>query len=155
MSRDGVPKTMAGSNVPQDEMPPTDMTPAVQNDPNHPYWQDLNPDFLAGENHGELGPHPERTARTAYDVKGAHRRLQSMNDEDLKQIPILPPGSRLEQGGTYIDLRAPEPVEFTATGNLEASQANWYVPKSDVPYWIWNRLIGVESPERLDMPQRG
>jgi hypothetical protein len=26
----------------------------------HPFWQDLNPDFLKGENYGDQGPHPER-----------------------------------------------------------------------------------------------
>jgi hypothetical protein len=118
----------------------------------HPFWQDLNPDFLAGENVGLQGPHPEKTAPTAFDVKGAHAQLQDIADEDLKSIPILPPGSRLEQGATYLDLHDPSCTEFTATGDMEAGRDNWYVPKADVPYWIWNRLIGVENPERLDQP---
>ena len=67
----------------------------------------------------------------------------------VKQIPILPRGSRLEQGATYTDLRDPEPREFTATGDMQAGPGNWYVPKSAVDYQLWNRLIGVEDPERL------
>jgi hypothetical protein len=116
----------------------------------HPFWQDLNPDFLKGENYGNQGPHPEKTARTAYDVKELHDRLNGMNDEDLKRIPVMPPGSRLEQGASYIDLKQQKPEEFTAKGDMTAGSDNWYVPKSAVPYWIWNQLIGVESPQRLD-----
>jgi hypothetical protein len=117
----------------------------------HPdQWrQDLNPDALAGQNIGTAGPHPESDARTAYDVKELHRRLAQFSDADLKQIPVLPPGSRLEQAATYIDLQADEPVEFTARGDETASRANWYVPKDSVDYALWNRLRGVHSPERL------
>jgi hypothetical protein len=121
----------------------------------HPYWQDLNPDFLKGENYGNQGPHPEKTARTAHDLKGLPDRLQAINDEDLKRVPIMPPGSRLEQGATYVDLRQSQPEELTATGNMSAGEDNWYVPKSSVPYWIWNILIGVENPERLDRAGEG
>lgn len=136
--------------MPDTEMPNVDMTDEQPRSGEHPYWQDLNPDFLAGENYGDQGPHPEKTAATAYDVKGAHRQLQELADDELKQIPILPTGSRLEQGATYIDLRAPSPREFAATGNMEAGPDNWYVPKTEVPYPLWNRLIGVRNPERLD-----
>jgi hypothetical protein len=116
----------------------------------HPYWQDLNPDFLKGENYGNQGPHPEKSAATAYDVKEIHNRLNAINDEDLKRVPIMPPGSRLEQGATYIDLREQQPREFTATGDMTAAENNWYAPKASVPYWIWNILTGVENQERLD-----
>ena len=117
----------------------------------HPYWQDLNPDFLAGSNYGDRGPHPEKTlVHSAYDVKGAHRALDGIEDDDLKQIPIMPTGSRLEQGAIYLDLRTDRPTEFTATGDMEVGEGNWYVPKAEVPYWLWNRLIGVTEPQRLD-----
>jgi hypothetical protein len=32
---------------------------------------------------------------------------------------------------------------------MEVGPDNWYVPKSEVDYQLWNRLIGVTSPERL------
>lgn len=141
---------MADTNTPSTDTPSVEMTQEPPEPGQHPYWQDLNPDFLAGENYGLQGPHPEKTARSAFDIKGVHRQLQGMADEDLKQIPIMPPGSRLEQGATYIDLRQPSCTEITATGDMEAGPGNWYVPKSAVPYWIWNQLIGVQNPERLD-----
>lgn len=114
-----------------------------------PWRQDLNPDAMAGQNLGSAGPHPESDARTAYDLKPLHRRLRDLSDAELEQIPVLPRGSRLEQAATYVDLRAPEPTEFTARGDEEAGAENWYVPKNAVDYRLWNRLIGVQNPERL------
>ncbi|HVG00957.1 MAG TPA: hypothetical protein VND68_14045 [Chloroflexia bacterium] len=57
-------------------------------------------------------------------------------------------GSRLEQNATYIDLRTHDREEFTARGDMEAGPENWYVPKTEVDYQLWNRLIGVRNPER-------
>jgi hypothetical protein len=114
-----------------------------------PWRSDLDPDALAGQNVGVLGPHPEDDARTAYDLKDLHRRLRDFSDDQLKSIPVLPVGSRLEQGATYLDLRAPDCREFRALGNMEAGPEHWYVPKDRVDYRLWNRLIGVDNPERL------
>jgi hypothetical protein len=33
--------------------------------------------------------------------------------------------------------------------DMTASSENWYVPKSGVDYELWNRLIGIQNPERL------
>ena len=117
-------------------------------------WRaDLNPDLMAGENVGLQGPHPEKAGgvKTAYDIKNLHDRLQTLHDDDLKQVPILPEGTRLEQGATYIDLRQRDPREFTARADMVAGPANWYVPKTEVDYQLWNRLIGVDNPERLGL----
>jgi len=112
-------------------------------------WRDdLNPNRMAGTNQGIAGPHPEVGARTAYDLKNLHRRLSDYRDDELKQIPVLPEGSRLEQGATYVDLVQDAPREFTATGDMSAGATNCYVLKSTVDYTLWNRLIGVENPER-------
>ncbi len=119
----------------------------------HPdeWRQDLNPNAHAGQNIGPVAPRPEIGARTAYDLKTVHRRLQDFADDELVQIPVLPEGSRLDQGAKYLDLRELERGEFTATGNQEAGPDDWYVPKRAVDYQLWNRLIGVDNPERLDV----
>ena len=94
-------------------------------------------------------PHPtEKQARTAYDVKGAHRRLAALNDADLKQIPVLVEGTPLAQGATYLDLANLDDGEFVPTGHLVADDHHWYVPKSEVDYQLWNALIGIDDPER-------
>jgi hypothetical protein len=93
-------------------------------------------------------PHPETGARTMRDVKDLHARYRDWSDSDLQQVPILPAGSRLEQNATYIDLAESEPREFTATGDMQAAERQRIVPKSAVPYEIWNRLLGIEDVRR-------
>lgn len=117
----------------------------------HPpeYQHDLNPHAAAGINYGLVGEHPEKAdPRTAYDVKEAHRRLHEFTDDLLKQIPILPRGTRLEQDATYLDLTDPDHREFTATSGMEAGPGQLLVPKSEVDYQLWNRLRGVTDPSR-------
>jgi hypothetical protein len=115
------------------------------------WQQDLNPQPEAGKNYGLQGSHPEKDEiPTAYDIKDLHRQLSNYTDDELKQIPVLPSGSRLEQGAKYLDLKHPEQGEVTAMGGMEAGEGNWYVPKTEVDYLLWNRLIGIQNPERLD-----
>ena len=112
------------------------------------YDRDLNPDGMAGRNVAGQGPDPAHAGntRTAFDVKAVHDRLSGMHDNDLKAIPIVPDGSRLQQGATYIDLLG-ERHEFTATGDMTADQHHAYAPKDSVDYQLWNRLIRVTHPE--------
>ena len=62
---------------------------------------------------------------------------------------MLLPGTRLQQGASYADMRDPDRKEFTARADMVASEENWYVPKTEVDYQLWNRLIGVRNAERL------
>ncbi len=87
-------------------------------------------------------------ARSAYDAKDVHRALTGFPDDELKQIPVLPTGARLDQGATYFDLHHPEAGEIAARGDQEAGADNWFVPKRAVEARLWNRLIGVANPER-------
>lgn len=119
------------------------MQPGAQHPPE--YREDLNPDALAGENHGEL--RPERPLH-ASDIKEAHRVLRDLSKDELRRIPVLHTGERLAQGAVYIDLAA-DCKEFVATGDMVATPENWYVRKETVDYLLWNKLIGVENPARL------
>ncbi len=119
---------------------------------NHPEsdQHDLNPAAAAGQNIARTGPDPEKhNPRTAYDVKEAHRQLVDWTDDDLKQVPLLPAGTRLEQGATYVDLREPARREFTATGDMQVPSDGLYVPKSEVDFRTWNRLLGIRTAERI------
>jgi hypothetical protein len=128
-----------------------DRTPLQQARQKHPdEWQrDLNPDHLAGQNIGRSAEAAISTDRTAWHLRKGGRDLRGMDDEDLKQVPVLAAGERLQQGATYIDLQDERPEEFTARADMAALPGNAYVPKDRVPYEIWNRLIGEEKP-----PQR-
>jgi hypothetical protein len=115
-----------------------------------PYQHDLNSDAAAGQNVDRIGPHPEKDdPLTAYDVKEAHRQLVDWTDEELKQIPLMPVGARLEPGATYVDLRDPARREFSATGDMQVPTDGLYVPKSKVDFRTWNRLLGIRTAERM------
>ena len=132
-----------------------EMQAKPQTEQKHPdEWQrDLNPNHMAGQNIGEVAADQEQGLPTAYDVKEVHRSLsEQFQDDELRKIPVLREGQRLEQGATYLDLRSPQRREFTATGEMSASPDGWFVPKTGVPYSLWNRLLGVENPERI--PER-
>lgn len=123
-----------------------------QTEEKHPdQWQrDLNPSHMAGQNVGQASGTVEHALPTAYDVKEVHRTLNDgFADDELKQIPVLRPGQRLQQGATYVDLSDPERREFTAMGDMEAREDGWLIPKQQVPYSLWNRLTGVDNPERI------
>ena len=109
----------------------------------HPeeYQKDLNPEFLAGQNYGLDGELYEEGAPTAYDYKDVRSLLPDWTSAELKELPIVPEGSRLQQGAAYFDLRHPERGEFKARGDMRAGQGSRLVPKDRVAYNLWNKLI--------------
>ena len=113
----------------------------------HDFDEDLHPAPFAGNNN-EQSPHPEKYAPTAESYKDLHERFPQFRNDELRELPILPPGTRLEQGAKYCDLREDQPREFAATAEIVAGENNLFVPKSEVDYQLWNRLIGVDNPER-------
>lgn len=114
------------------------------------FAHDLNPNFLAGENHGESGIEVTTEARSAYDIKELHDLLGNLSNDELRNIMVLREGARLEQGATYLDLRHPQRGEFVATADMVAGPDNSFVSKKDTGYVLWNRLTGVTNPRRLD-----
>ena len=110
--------------------------------------RDLHPDHLSGQNLGPRTDEGHRAGRTAYDVRSIHRTLRDWPDDELKEIPILPEGERLQQGGVYMNLRDPQGAEIRATGDMQASADDAFVAKDQVPYPTWNRLRGIDDPER-------
>lgn len=128
---------------------PEQQTAGRPSDQKPDQWQqDLNPNPMAGQNHGEQGSSSVSNSVTADQIKDLHRYLEGYTDAELKQIRVIRTGSRLEQGATYIDLADPERKEFTAMGDMEADLNHYYVPKTEMGYQLWNRLIGVQNPER-------
>jgi len=87
--------------------------------------------------------------RMAHDIKEAPQLLRDYNDDELRRIPILPEGARLEEGAVYLDLRDPARCPFRATGGMRAGPHHYYVPKARIEYPLWNRLIGVLEPARM------
>ena len=88
--------------------------------------------------------------RTAYDMKDVHDRLRNLNDDELRRIPIVPEGTRLRQGATYVDLSLDRPREFTATAEMISAREQRLASKDDVDHELWNTLVG-----HTDRPRRG
>jgi hypothetical protein len=110
-------------------------------------WQrDLNPNHLAGQNIGPPSEVDTPADRTAFNLRKQGWELGDLDDNELKQIPVVNDGTRLQQGGTYVDLTSDPRHEFTATGDVLAEHGHAYAPKDRVPYEIWNRLLGEEKP---------
>jgi len=117
---------------------------APQNARRHPepWAQDLNPERRAGQNLGQRHADDDPRVRTAAHVKWLTRHMQGFTRDELREIPVVPMGARLEQGATYLDLNDPELRPFTATGDMTAGQGALLVPKREVAHDHWNRLIG-------------
>jgi hypothetical protein len=114
----------------------------------HPsqWQQDLNPGHLAGQNIGPPADELGLSHVTAFHLRKRGRPVGGLDDEELKQVPLVPVGSRLQQGATYVNLAGDSWQEFTATAEITASSGDAYAPKDQVPYEIWNRLIGEAKP---------
>src|SRR5918999_6518786 len=108
-----------------------DRTPKQQARQKHPdeWQQDLNPDHMAGQNIGQESDARERTAVTAFHLRKRGFELRGLDDNDLKQVPVLAEGTRLQQGATYVNLADDERQEFTATANVTAEAGEAYAPK--------------------------
>jgi hypothetical protein len=119
-----------------------------------PYPNELSSDVPVGPAFDRIVPRPRRDdSRTAYDVKEARLQLVGWTDDELKQIPLMPVGARLEPGAIYVDLREPARHEFTATGDMLVPTDGLYVPRSEVDYRAWIRLLGIRTAERIATPR--
>jgi hypothetical protein len=133
-----------------EKIPPHPARHIQQPPPDDAFEHDLHPHMLAGEDHAPPAPEPGLEGRTLADEKQSHARFPQLTAADLKRIPLMPEDVRLEQGATYINVAEPVLQEFTARANMTAGPDDRYVPKKDTDYLLWNRLIGVNNPARLD-----
>jgi hypothetical protein len=77
----------------------------------------------------------------AVDDKALYARLPDVTSDELSRLQVLEPGTRLEQGGTYVDLNRLAEGSFKALGGHEATKGDRYIAKRDTDYELWNRLV--------------
>lgn len=106
---------------------------------------DLHGTDRAGQHAGASEPQ----TISADGIKEIYDLLPDFPKDTLRQIQVVATGERLEQGAVYCDLRDPERREFRAMGGTTAEPNNLYVSKSGTDYPLWNRLIGVDNPDRI------
>ena len=126
----------------------TDHKPQFDDPPRDDFDRDLSPNHLAGQNLGPRTDDAGRATRTAFDLKPVHRALRDWPDEELKAIPVLEEGTALRQGATYLNLADAGRNEITGRGGMHVGPGEAFIPKDDVPYSTWNRLRGIDGPER-------
>jgi len=73
----------------------------------------------------------------------------------LARLQVLKPGTRLEQGGTYVDLNRLNEGPIKALGGHEATARDRYVAKRDTDYELWNRLVGEDGDPEIERPSEG
>lgn len=128
---------------------------AGSGDPMGQYRADLDPNFKGGINDHAVQPNSVvgggLGSRTVADVKELYNRYHKiLTSDQMTQIPIVSTGTHLQQGATYCDLAQSQPREFVAEANRTAKEHEYLAPKSQVSYTIWDYLIGVTNPARLD-----
>jgi hypothetical protein len=87
------------------------------------------------------------------DAKAVYDLLPDWDRADLDRLTVLKEGTRLEQGGVYLDLRDRSRGAFKALGGEVAERRNLYVAKRDLDYETWNRLTGGADEVTVDRPE--
>ncbi len=124
-------------------MPTDKMSEKPQIQIKHPqeYIDDLNPDKGASQNLGEYVVSADPNHQTAADNKDLVRMFKHMfTMDELQQLPIVPHGAPLKQGAVYLDLANRDGGAFTVHGPTFVRTDQFFTPKSEVPYELWNRL---------------
>ncbi|HEY7849503.1 MAG TPA: hypothetical protein VIC27_05520 [Ktedonobacterales bacterium] len=114
--------------------------------------QEFHKQAPAGELIGQDIPQSEYMGLNAGQLKDLRTRLPGLTDAELERIPVEPEGYRLRAGSTYVNLRDPSLTPFVAIGGMIAEPGSALAPKTATDYLLWNRIVGVESPEQLDEP---
>jgi hypothetical protein len=79
---------------------------------------------------------------TAYDSAVARDLLPNLTDEQLKQIPILPPGVPVDSEHTCLDLADPAVPERVVVAGTVVAENALLVPRGEVDDQLWNKLKG-------------
>jgi hypothetical protein len=97
------------------------------------------------------GGHVTKSIPAAED-KVLHTRLPQLTNEELSRLQVLEPGTRLEQGGMYIDLNRLAEGPFKVLGGHEATENDRYIAKQDTDYELWNRLVNEDADPDIERP---
>ncbi len=99
----------------------------------------------------ELHSHVDESSPASED-KALHGQLPELTNDLLARLSIVNTGTRLEQGGTYLDLNDRVRGPFKALGSQEAESGNRYVAKKDTDYELWNELVGEDREPAVERP---
>jgi hypothetical protein len=98
------------------------------------------------------GGHAEEAVAVADD-KRLYNRLNELTSDQLARLAIVQTGTRLEQGGTYLDLNNRGKGPFRALGSHEVSAGERIVAKRDTDFELWNELVGDQHEAEVERPE--
>ncbi len=90
----------------------------------------------------ESGERPDRV-RTADEVRSEHRILRGIPEEELRTLPLLPGGARLERGEWYLDLHNPARGEFPGSGREHVRPGQRVLARSAASRDLWGALLAA------------
>ena len=109
---------------------------------------------LAPETTGGPGGHAEESVSGVAD-KVLHEKLPGLDNDELARLAVLEPGTRLEQGGAYVDLNKLADGPFRAMAGHETTDQDRIIAKRDTDYELWNRLVGQDAEPEIERPSTG
>ena len=78
----------------------------------------------------------------AADLKQVYGLLPDWHKDEIRRLRVMPPGTRLNSGDVFLDLRNPAAGELVANGE-ETVGEELLVPKHETDYEIWNKLKAI------------
>ena len=109
---------------------------------------------LAPETTGGPGGHADESVSGEAD-KVLHKKLPGLDNDELARLAVLEPGTRLEQGGPYVNLNKLADGPFRAMAGHETSEHDRIIAKRDTDYELWNRLVGQDAEPEIERPDSG
>ncbi|HEX9270339.1 MAG TPA: hypothetical protein VF998_10880 [Candidatus Limnocylindria bacterium] len=79
-------------------------------------------------------------ALTALDVRGEHRVLAGLSDEQLGEIRLVPEGRPLARYHMYLDLHDPARADFAAEGSEVVKPGQRIVARDGTHPDVWEAL---------------
>ncbi len=113
--------------------------------------EDFSQDLAGADPAATVGGHVDESQPATAD-KELRQELGALSSDELARLSVLTVGTRLEQGGTYVDLKDLAGGPFKAIGSQEAGADNSYVSKRDTDYELWNRLVGQGRAPEIERP---
>jgi len=104
------------------------------------------------EQTGIGGGHAEDSV-LASDDKRIVSKLKELDGNELARLSILKEGTRLEQGGTYLDLTRRGDGPFQALAGHVVGPREQIVAKRETDYDLWNELVGRARETSVERPE--
>lgn len=92
-----------------------------------------------------MGGRPTTRRGTADKLKERYSWLQSFSDDELRDISYCAAEETMKGDEIYFDISQPERGIIRGQEGQPIPEGSCYVPKSEVPLNLWDKLVGPYS----------